>query len=55
VRAGLVPALQKASTGDLRTAVVLPGAHPLGQLAGADEAELLLVDQFEELFTLCRD
>jgi class 3 adenylate cyclase len=49
VRAGLVPAL-----GD-RAAILSPGQHPLAELAAAAEPTLLVVDQFEELFTLCRD
>jgi WD40 repeat protein/class 3 adenylate cyclase/energy-coupling factor transporter ATP-binding protein EcfA2 len=55
VRAGVVPALQGSSGDGLRTAIFSPGAHPLAQLAGAREAPLLVVDQFEEVFTLCRD
>ncbi|MDQ3857936.1 MAG: hypothetical protein M3327_05735 [Actinomycetota bacterium] len=55
VRAGVVPALQRASRAELRTAIFTPGAHPLVQLDGGGEAALLVVDQFEELFTLCRN
>jgi WD40 repeat protein/class 3 adenylate cyclase/tRNA A-37 threonylcarbamoyl transferase component Bud32 len=35
--------------------VVTPGASPLDALATADVGQPLVVDQFEELFTLCRD
>ena len=49
VRAGIVPRLE------LRTTVVTPGAHPLDELRAAGDSEVLVVDQFEELFTLCRD
>jgi class 3 adenylate cyclase/WD40 repeat protein/energy-coupling factor transporter ATP-binding protein EcfA2 len=55
VRAGVVPALQHAADGDLDTAIFTPGAHPLAQLDGELDASLLVVDQFEEVFTLCRD
>ena len=55
VRAGIVPALQRTSGDGLRTAIFSPGPHPLGQLTGARDASLLVVDQFEEVFTLCRD
>jgi WD40 repeat protein/class 3 adenylate cyclase/energy-coupling factor transporter ATP-binding protein EcfA2 len=55
VRAGVVPALQRASGNGLHTAIFSPGSHPLAQLAGARDASLLVVDQFEEVFTLCRD
>ena len=55
VRAGVVPALERASGNELRIAMFSPGAHPLVQLQAAGEASLLVVDQFEEAFTLCRD
>jgi len=55
VRAGVVPRLQRAADGKARTAIFSPGAHPLAQLAEAGDASLLVVDQFEEVFTLCRD
>jgi len=55
VRAGVVPALQRSADGELRTAIFAPGTHPLAQLDDAREAPLLVVDQFEEVFTLCRD
>jgi CHAT domain len=57
VRAGLIPALRKQKPG-LRTAYLRPGSDPPARL----EAKLqkvqghpfvLVVDQFEELFTLC--
>jgi WD40 repeat protein/class 3 adenylate cyclase/energy-coupling factor transporter ATP-binding protein EcfA2 len=55
LRAGIVPALQRPSGDGLPTAIFSPGAHPLAQLADTREASLLVVDQFEEIFTLCRD
>ena len=54
VRAGVVPALRRAARRELRAAIVSPGANPLAQLAAAGEAPVLVVDQFEEVFTLCR-
>ncbi len=62
VRAGLVPALAEgALPGSERWRQVLmrPGAHPLAELERAlpdgREHALLVVDQFEEVFTVCRD
>ena len=55
VRAGLVPALQGVVGEARHAAIVTPGVHPLRQLERSGEAALLVVDQFEELFTLCRD
>jgi WD40 repeat protein/DNA-binding SARP family transcriptional activator len=53
LRAGVVPALQRAGR---PVAVFTPGADPHGALATAvatnTEAAVLVVDQFEELFTL---
>ena len=62
VLAGLVPALQ-ADEPQLRMAYLTPGSEPLSQLeaalaeAGTEDGrpDLVVVDQFEELFTLCRD
>jgi WD40 repeat protein/class 3 adenylate cyclase len=54
VRAGVVPALERR-TGRLHPALFSPGEHPLAELAAAGDADLLVVDQFEEVFTLCRD
>ena len=55
VRAGLVPALQGVLGEARHAAIVTPGVHPLRQLERSGEAALLVIDQFEELFTLCRD
>jgi WD40 repeat protein/class 3 adenylate cyclase/energy-coupling factor transporter ATP-binding protein EcfA2 len=55
VRAGVVPALQRTSPRRVRTAIFSPGAEPRRELADAEDASLLVVDQFEEVFTLCRD
>ncbi|MFG2004394.1 hypothetical protein ACGFNU_35105 [Spirillospora sp. NPDC048911] len=57
LRAGLVPALPPGASARL----MVPGADPVGELAeasariGPDEPCVLIVDQFEETFTLCRD
>jgi len=50
VLAGLVPALDRA------WAYLTPGSNPLGELdAVKDDQRLVVVDQFEELFTLTSD
>ena len=54
VRAGVVPELERRN-GRLHPALFSPGEHPLAELAAAGDADLLVVDQFEEVFTLCRD
>jgi len=60
VLAGLVPALQ-AQTPNLVVRYLTPTSHPLAQLERtlADDTngtdQLIVVDQFEELFTLCTD
>ena len=54
VRAGLVPELERRDE-PLRAVIVEPGEHPLPKLAGTQDTDLIVVDQFEELFTLCRD
>ncbi|WP_328428081.1 helix-turn-helix domain-containing protein [Streptomyces sp. NBC_00443] len=64
MRAGLVPALRGLGERDGRPAAIricTPGASPLrthGELLEPVEGEtdtLLVVDQFEEVFTLCQD
>jgi WD40 repeat protein len=65
LRAGLIPALQTAEAPDRRPAairILTPGPHPLathdGVMAPREEAEgdtVVVVDQFEELYTLCQD
>jgi class 3 adenylate cyclase/WD40 repeat protein/energy-coupling factor transporter ATP-binding protein EcfA2 len=57
LRAGVLAAAQ---AGELATApsawLMTPGAQPsLDREGDADERELLVVDQFEELYTQCRD
>lgn len=54
LQAGLVPALRN---GDGRSVVVVtPGAGPVAALDEVlERASVLVVDQFEELFTLCAD
>jgi WD40 repeat protein/class 3 adenylate cyclase len=54
VRAGVVPALQRRH-GTMRPAILSPGVHPRAMLDAAGDARLVVVDQFEEVFTLCRD
>jgi energy-coupling factor transporter ATP-binding protein EcfA2 len=58
VLAGLVPALQ-ARENNLQPAYMTPGSDPLDFLEAVLQADgrasLLVVDQFEELFTLCAD
>jgi len=49
VMAGLVPAL------GLDHAIIRPGSDPLGALDAIQEKPLIVVDQFEELFTLTAD
>ncbi|GAU70706.1 putative WD-40 repeat protein [Streptomyces sp. NBRC 110611] len=64
LRAGLIPLLQRAQDPVLRPAalrVLTPGEHPIRTHrdvlapAPADGDTWLVVDQFEEVFTLCRD
>ncbi len=54
VRAGVMPELDRRET-SIRPAIIEPGEHPLAKVAGTQDADLLVVDQFEEVFTLCRD
>jgi WD40 repeat protein/class 3 adenylate cyclase len=55
VRAGVVPTLRHVGKGKLSMTIFAPGANPRAQLADAEDASLLVVDQFEEVFTLCHD
>lgn len=61
VFAGVIPALEaRRSGGELHVASFRPGKHPLSQwdavLAETGGAvDLLIIDQFEEIFTLCED
>ena len=64
VRAGLLPALAGgvlSGSHNWTQAVMRPGAHPLRELRRATrrlaphERSVLVVDQFEELFTACED
>jgi WD40 repeat protein len=50
----VVPVLERRDS-SLRPALFSPGEHPLSEVAAAEDADLLVVDQFEEVFTLCRD
>ena len=55
LRAGVGAALRDSGRG---SRVITPGPHPmksLAALAGASDTTALLVDQFEEVFTLCPD
>jgi WD40 repeat protein/class 3 adenylate cyclase/energy-coupling factor transporter ATP-binding protein EcfA2 len=54
VRAGVVPELERGDE-SIRPAIIEPGEHPLQKLARTQYADLVVVDQFEEVFTLCRD
>jgi formylglycine-generating enzyme required for sulfatase activity/energy-coupling factor transporter ATP-binding protein EcfA2 len=49
VMAGVIPALDSDYT------IFRPGTNPLGELESARGKSLIVVDQFEELFTLTRD
>ncbi|ADI09513.1 putative WD-40 repeat protein [Streptomyces bingchenggensis BCW-1] len=65
LRAGLIPRLRTTDNADLRPAalrVITPGAHPLRDheqrlvpKEGAEGDTWLVVDQTEELYTLCTD
>lgn len=46
--AGLVPELT-----DFRPVVITPGEHPADRLPIEDDKTVLVIDQFEELYTLC--
>jgi WD40 repeat protein/class 3 adenylate cyclase len=57
LRAGLLPGSER-----WRSVVIRPGAHPIAALdslpipeADGDERLVLVIDQFEELFTICQD
>ncbi|MFE6665115.1 helix-turn-helix domain-containing protein [Streptomyces sp. NPDC057697] len=61
LRAGLIPALRTEGASLAEIRVLTPGEHPLRTRAkaltprDADGDTVLVVDQFEEVFTLCRD
>jgi WD40 repeat protein/DNA-binding SARP family transcriptional activator len=61
VRAGLLPALAGgvlAGSDAWSRTLIRPGEHPMRELPPAsagDRRRVLVVDQFEELFTACRD
>ena len=62
VRAGLLPALSSGvlpGSAAWRRIVIRPGEHPMRELAyldlGGGGPSVLVIDQFEELFTACRD
>ncbi len=58
VRAGLLTEMRKARP-DLRAIVFPPGREPLArlekELLSTPQPDIVVVDQFEELFTLCTD
>jgi DNA-binding SARP family transcriptional activator/class 3 adenylate cyclase/WD40 repeat protein len=55
LRAGVIAAVAAGRVSAARRAsLITPGAEPPIEL-GADEPDLLVVDQFEELYTQCRD
>ena len=51
VRAGVVPALRQASW---NVRVITPTAQPMKAFGLGGDWDLLVIDQFEELFSLCR-
>ncbi|MFB8774856.1 nSTAND1 domain-containing NTPase [Streptomyces broussonetiae] len=59
LRAGLIPALRDPSTAERRSVVMTPGERPADdlrqRLSAAGPDPLVVVDQFEELFTACAD
>ncbi|MFD9884630.1 hypothetical protein ACFWZT_24545 [Streptomyces alboflavus] len=61
LRAGLIPALRARTDGLAAIRILTPGEHPLRTHAPAldpadgDADTVVLVDQFEEVFTLCHD
>lgn len=60
LRAGLLPGLADGrlpGSADWTCAVITPTAHPEAELARCLDGrpDLIVVDQFEEVFTLCRD
>ncbi len=55
LRAGVIAAVDAGEVPGADSAMLLqPGADPPGEIGG-DAATLVVVDQFEELYTLCRD
>jgi energy-coupling factor transporter ATP-binding protein EcfA2 len=59
VLGGLIPLLQQKQ-GDLQLAYMTPSSHPIEKLQASlspiqGESSILVIDQFEELFTLCAD
>ncbi len=55
LRAGVLAAVQAGEVAGARSArLITPGAQPPLDLDG-DDGELLVVDQFEELYTQCHD
>lgn len=55
LRAGMVAAIEEGEVPGVRSVrLISPGAEPPLEL-GDDPSELLVVDQFEELFTQCQD
>lgn len=52
VRAGVAPALRKLGW---KVEVITPTAHPVQALNSLEGKGLLVIDQFEELFSQCRD
>src|SRR5215470_3878337 len=58
LQAGLLPAVRAGAlegSETWRVAVLTPGEQPDKRLAAAGPAGLVVVDQFEELFAICRD
>jgi WD40 repeat protein/class 3 adenylate cyclase len=58
VRAGVIAAIHQGElAGVSNAALITPGANPVEGLRtlGASDHDLLVVDQFEEVFTVCQD
>ncbi|MER5627810.1 helix-turn-helix domain-containing protein [Streptosporangium sp. NPDC002544] len=61
LRAGVVPALRASSFSPPKVVVITPGDHPMRHAdrlradESADGSPVVVVDQFEEVFALCRD
>jgi len=55
VKAGLLPSLQRSGLKAERVAIIRPGKNPLMALPPAQEWDLLVIDQWEELVTQAQD
>jgi WD40 repeat protein/class 3 adenylate cyclase/tRNA A-37 threonylcarbamoyl transferase component Bud32 len=56
VRAGVIAAIRQGLLAGVSNAVLItPGANPLAALRAVSDDGVLVIDQFEEVFTICRD